>query len=91
MTDQAWMTIRYLLIAGGAFLAGKGYVTMDQVTDFIDKIPTFVAAATAIGTAGWGLYVKWNTRSVPAVTAARVDVPTINPATGATIPGTQGK
>jgi hypothetical protein len=85
------MIIRYCLISGGAFVAGKGYVTMDDVAGFVDKLPALIGALTAAGTAAWGLYVKWNTRSVPPNTAARVDVPTINPVTGATIPGNAAK
>jgi hypothetical protein len=90
MSDSIWMIIRYLLISGGAFVAGKGYVTMDQVNSLIENLPAVIGAVTAAGTALWGLYVKWNTRSVPAKTAARVDVPTVSPVTGTVIPGSQG-
>jgi hypothetical protein len=87
MSDQTWAAIRYALIAVGSFLAGKGYVTMDQVNTVIENLPAIIGGITTLVTAIWGLYVKWNTRAVPAITAARRDVPTINPATGSVEPG----
>lgn len=87
MNDQLWVTTRYILIGGGSFLAGRGIIPPDQVAQTVDLVMTaggtFVAAAAAL----WGLYVRWNTKAVPAVTGARDDVPTINPATGAHQPG----
>jgi hypothetical protein len=40
-------------------------------------------AAVAAGSAWWGLYVRKGTRAVSEVTAARRDVPTVSPVTGA--------
>lgn len=88
MNDELWTVIRYALIGGGGFLAGKGYGTAEQFTALANDLPSVISGVTAVGSAIWGLYVRWNTRAVPAVTAARVDVPTINPITGATEPGT---
>ncbi len=87
MNDSVWVILRAVLMVGGGFLAGKGYVTMDEFTTFIDKAQTALPGVIALGTAGWGIWVRWNTRAVPASTAARRDVPTINAATGAVEPG----
>jgi len=74
--DSVWQAIRYSLIALGGFLAGKGYVTAEQVT-------TIVGALGMVFPVIWGFYVKANTRAVPEATAARADVPTVSAATGA--------
>ncbi len=83
MSDQLWQTIRYVLLIGGGFMAGRGWVTMDQVNTLIDNLPGIIGAVTSAATAIWGLYVKFGTKSVPAATAARSDVPTVSSATGA--------
>jgi hypothetical protein len=74
--DTIWQLIRYGLIAIGSFLVGKGYVTSADVT-------TIIGALGAIFPVVWGIYVKANTKAVPAATAARSDVPTVSAATGA--------
>jgi murein L,D-transpeptidase YcbB/YkuD len=56
--------LRQALIAGGTYLATKGYVDSSQV-------PTVVGAIMVLMTAGWTGWVKWNTRAVPAATANR--------------------
>lgn len=76
-SDTIWQLIRYGLIAAGSFLTGKGYITSEQVT-------TIVGALGTIFPIVWGLYVKANTKAVPASTAARSDVPTVSAATGKT-------
>lgn len=73
--DTIWQIIRYGLISAGGFFVGKGYISSEQVT-------TLVGALGAIFTVVWGLYVKANTKAVPAETAARKDVPTVSAATG---------
>ncbi|MBS0528511.1 MAG: hypothetical protein JSS22_03850 [Proteobacteria bacterium] len=73
--DTIWQIIRYALIAAGSFVVGKGYITSDQVT-------TIIGAVGAVFPIAWGLYVKANTKAVPASTAARSDVPTVSAATG---------
>lgn len=77
--DTIWQILRYLLIAGGSFLVGKGYITSENVE-------VIVGAIGAIGTVVWGIYVKSGTKAVPAATAARPDVPTVSGATGAVQP-----
>lgn len=74
--DTIWQIIRYVLIAAGSFLAGKGYISAENWE-------TIVGAAGAIFTVLWGLYVKAGTKAVPEATAARADVPTVSSATGA--------
>lgn len=86
MSDEIWMIIRYILIALGSFLVGKGYVTMDQVNGIIDALPQLIGGIMSVGTMAWGLYVKYGTKSVPVATAARPDVPTVSAATGAVTP-----
>lgn len=86
MSDEIWMIIRYILIALGSFLVGKGYVTMDQVNGIIDALPQLIGGIMSVGTMAWGLYVKYGTKAVPVATAARPDVPTVSAATGAVTP-----
>lgn len=78
--DMAWQLIRYALLIGGGVLVGMGWITTEQLT-------TIIAAVGTLFVAGWGVYVKWNSTSVPDHTAARPDVPTVSPVTGAEIPG----
>jgi hypothetical protein len=74
-SDTIWQLLRYGLIAVGSFLTGKGYITSEQVTTIVGALGTIFPIA-------WGLYVKANTKAVPAATAARIDVPTVSGATG---------
>lgn len=86
MRDEVWQIIRYVLIAGGMFFAGRGWVTMDQVNGIVAALPELIGGVVSLGTMVWGLYIKYGTRAVPAATAARSDVPTVSPATGAIQP-----
>jgi len=81
-SDIIWQIIRYGLVALGSWLGTKGYVDNETWAQIVGGFGTLFGA-------GWGLYVKWNTKAVPAVTAARSDVPVVSGATGATIPGSQ--
>lgn len=74
--DSVWQILRYILIAGGGFLTGKGYITAEQVT-------TIVGAIGSIGAVVWGLYVKAGTQAVPDAVADRPSIPTVSAATGA--------
>lgn len=74
--DTLWMLLRYLLIAGGSYATGKGWVTDGDVT-------AIIAAAGTVSAALWGIYVRFGTKSVTAATADRRDVPTVSAATGA--------
>lgn len=78
--DTIWQILRYILIAGGGFLTGKGYITAEQLT-------TIVGAIGSVGAIIWGLFVKAGTTAVPDATAARADVPTVSGATGAVSTG----
>lgn len=80
-SDTIWLMVRYLLLAAGALLTGHGLATESGVNDAIGAIGVLFTFA-------WGVYVHWNAKSVPVETAARADVPTINPVTGAQEPGT---
>jgi hypothetical protein len=77
--DTVWQILRYLLIAGGGFLSGKGYISAEQAT-------TIIGAIGSIGAVVWGLFVKSGTTAVPDAVAARSDVPTVSNATGAVTP-----
>lgn len=74
--DTIWQIARYILIAGGSFLVGKGYITAENVD-------TIVGAIGSVGAILWGLFVKSGTTAVPNSVAARPDVPTVSGATGA--------
>ncbi len=82
MNDQFWQTVRYVLIGGGGFLAGRGKIDPAQVAPIADQIITIGSGAVSLAAAAWGLYVKWQTATVPAATAARPDVPVVSSATG---------
>lgn len=77
--DLIWQAIRYALMNAGASFVTKGVITGDQETTIVAGVVTALAV-------GWGLFVKWNTKSVTAVTGARADVPTVSPATGVVKP-----
>lgn len=85
MNDNVWQLARYALIGGGMWIAGqsKGNINASEVTSAVDLLMVAGGAVVSAGTAAWGLYVKWRTRSVPERTAARPDVPTVNTVTGA--------
>lgn len=83
MTDQFWQFIRYVLLLGGGYLAGRGLIPADQVAGLVDQIINIGPALIALGAAIWGLVVKKGTATVPASVAARSDVPTVSAATGA--------
>ena len=86
MNDTIWQTIRYVLIGVGSFFAGKGKIDPAQLAPMADQIISIASGAVAVGAAAWGFYVKWQTKAVPAATAARADVPTVSSATGAVQP-----
>jgi hypothetical protein len=86
--SSLWAVIRYIMIAVGGILVGKGMwgVTQADVPDIVDKVmPIGGAFITGIG-ALWGIYVTYNTRAVPISIAARPDIPTVSPVTGAIEP-----
>ena len=80
-SDTIWLMVRYMLLAGGSLLTGHGLATDGDVN-------AVIGALGVIFTFVWGVYVHWNAKVVPASTAARADVPTINPVTGSEQPGT---
>lgn len=78
--DTIWQIARYILIAGGGWLSGKGYITAENWE-------TIVGAIGSVGAILWGLYVKAGTSAVPDAVAVRADVPTVSAATGAVVEG----
>lgn len=85
--DASWTLLRYTLIAVGTFLGTKGYLDPKDVETLTSQILGLAGPAMALGTALWGVYVRYKTRSVPLVTAMRSDVPTVSPMTGQIQPG----
>lgn len=83
LKDLIAQNARYILIGLGGLLAGVGLMPVEKVGPLADNIITMVGAAMWVGTQLWGIYVKWNTRSVPMATAERRDVPTVDAVTGA--------
>jgi hypothetical protein len=75
-SDMIWQLLRYGLLAVGGYFTNKGVVTGDQVTQL-------VAAGGTIFTAIWGIYVKFNTKAVPASVANKPTIPTVSAGTGA--------
>lgn len=78
--DTVWQILRYVLIAGGSFIVGKGYITEAQSIEIIGAIGS-------IGAVVWGLFVKSGTTAVPDNVATRADVPTVSGATGGIVEG----
>lgn len=85
MNDNFWQSLRYLLIGGGMFIAGRsqGNISASDVIHFADAAILAASSASSAAAAAWGLYVKFHTRAVPEKVAARSDVPTVSAATGA--------
>lgn len=87
MHDLVWQNVRYILIALGTYGTAKGWVSAEQVGPGVEVATQALSGLVAAGAWAWGVYVKWNTATVPLKTALRDDVPTINTATGVKIPG----
>jgi len=82
MSDVIWTVVRYVLIAGGAFLAGKGFLKAEDVPSLVNDLVPALSGLVAALTALWGIYIRYGTKTVSVATGARPDVPTINTATG---------
>lgn len=80
-TDQIWMTVRYFLIAAGGFLAGKGYLRHEDIGPISDALITLTPFAISLAAAGWGYFVRHNTKAVPADEVRR-DQSVVDAATG---------
>lgn len=74
--DTIWQIFRYMLMAVGGYFVNKGWVDNDSLTTIISGMGTLFVTA-------WGLYIKWNTKTVPADVAAKPSVTTVSPVTGA--------
>ena len=84
-SDTTWDAVRNALVAVGTAAAASGYfgISADQVGPFVDNALIVAGAASAVGAFAWSIYVKFRTKAVPIEVAARADVPTVNPITGA--------
>jgi hypothetical protein len=83
MKDIYWVLLRQVLQIGGTALSVKYGIPAAEVGNIIDLTIAAAGASAALGSAGWGLYVRFRTRAVPERVAARADVPTVSAATGA--------
>ena len=73
--DSVWQLVRYGLLWIGSMLTTRGVVSNSEWDLVVGAIMTLLPV-------GWGVFVRWNTKAVPAATAARPDVPTVSPVTG---------
>lgn len=77
LPDSIMQWVRYTLIAGFSFMAGKGYA-LDAGTQTL-----LLQLAPILLTGVWGWYVKKGTVSVPAEVAKPNDV--VSPVTGTSV------
>ena len=76
--DTIFQLIRYVLIAVGGYITGKGWANETQWEALIGFVAILLPAL-------WGFYVKWNTKPVSEKVIARQDLPTVSSATGAKV------
>ncbi len=76
--DTVFQLIRYVLIAGGGYIVGKGWASETQWEAVIGLVGVILPAL-------WGFYVKWNTKPVLDKVIIRQDLPTVSSATGAKV------
>lgn len=81
-TDLIVQLLRYAVLAIGGLIVGAGLASKEQLASFSNMIPEVVSTISMIGAAVWGLYVKWNTQSVPTAIADRPSVPVVSGVTG---------
>lgn len=93
-SETFWVALRGILMMSGSVLATFGFLHKEDIAQFMplldqahDAVMTAIPALWALGAFCWALYVRYQTKSVPLKTALRADVPTVNPATGKTVPG----
>lgn len=64
--DQFQTALRYLIATGGAFAAGRGWITSDTLN-------ALLIAGSVAGPMAWGLYVNWQkSQQVQVATAVGV-------------------
>lgn len=83
--DLAWLLVRYALLVAFTWLGNHGVIPPENVTGVVDQIVNATPVVGAALTAVWGVWIKWNTKTVPEATGARPDVPTVSPVTGAVV------
>jgi len=89
MTDSIWQFVRYLLVGFGMFLVGYGLLAKEDVVPLVDNIMQLGGATVTVVTILWGLYVRFGTKAVSVVIAARKNIPTVSVATGKVEPPAQ--
>jgi hypothetical protein len=74
---DGWGAVRLVLCTVGGVMAGNsaGAITEGEVTGL-------VGAAISMASIAWGIYVRWNARSVPIEVAIKPDIPVQSSLTG---------
>ncbi len=73
--DSIFQLIRYMLIAVGGYITGRGWANEAQWEAVIGFVAVLLPAI-------WGLYVKWRTSPVSDKVIAREDIASVSSATG---------
>ena len=72
-----WGLTRLVLCTVGGALASRADFEIGE-----GEIEGIVGALIALGSIGWGVYVRWSTRSVPLEVAMRPEIPVKSDLTG---------
>ncbi len=78
--DLWWQLTRVLLQMLGTFLFTRGIINAEMSNILYSE--AVVGAIIALGSAGWGVYVKWHTKAVPVTVVVSKDLATVSNATG---------
>lgn len=84
--DVLWDTTRSGLVAIGTLVSATGWFSVAQVEPVVDNVMAIGGLVVVITSFVWTIKVKFGTKAVPVVVAARSDIPTISPITGAVEP-----
>jgi hypothetical protein len=82
--DLWWQLLRVLLQILGTYLVTRGIITADMGTMLYSDIA--IGFIIMLGSAGWGLYVRWRTKAVPVAVVKAKDLPTVSTLTGELVP-----
>ncbi len=85
--DQFMLNLRYAMIAAGASLAVNAFgkygldsaTATSLVTPFVEGT---IGVGVAVGSALWGNFTRWRTKSVPVQTVMGRQIPVVSQVTG---------
>lgn len=80
--ETVFVAIRYLLVAVGLFLVGRGSVRSEDWQAFLTSWDATAGGLAALITVLWGFYVNWKTKRVPEKEVAAKRLATVSPVTG---------